>query len=127
MPRNANRFWLAALVVAWTVDFLFFSQTPGVSFLFWLLLALAAGLLLGRSEGIRPAPLTWVLAGMLVLLSAIPFLRAEPFSAGMGTLLSIGGLMLLAATFRTGNWLYNRTWDTIGELLGVLIAALFRP
>lgn len=127
MPRFTNRFWLAALVVAWAVDFLFFSQTPGVSLLIWLLLALAAGLLLARSEGIRPAPLTWVLVGLLVLLSAIPFLRAEPFSAGMGTLLSIGGLILLAATFRTGNWFYNRTWDTIGALLGVLIAALFRP
>ncbi|MHB0987567.1 MAG: DUF4153 domain-containing protein [Bellilinea sp.] len=127
MLRYANRFWLAALIVAWAVDFLFFSQTPGVSFLIWLLLALAAGLLLARGEGVRLSPLTWVLAGLLVLLSAIPFLRAEPFSAGMGTLLSIGGLILLAATFRTGNWLYNRTWDTIGELLGVMLASLFRP
>ena len=127
MARHTNRFWLAALVVAWAVDFLFFSQTPGVSFLIWILLALVTGLLLARSEDVRPSPLTWVLVGLLVLLGAIPFLRAEPFSASVGVLFAVGGLMLLAATFRTGNWFFNRTWDTLSELLGVVIAAISRP
>lgn len=127
MARYANRFWLAALVVAWAVDFLFFSQTPGVSFLIWMVLALSGGLLLARSEGTRPAPLSWVLMALLVVLSAIPLLRAEPMSSLMALLLSLGGLLLLAATYRSGHWLYYRTWDIVTSVLGVLIASLFRP
>jgi len=127
MPRLSNRFWLAALIVAWAVDFLFFSQTPGISYLIWIVLAVGGGLLLARSESVRPAALTWVLVGLLILLGAIPFLRAEPFSAMIGIVLSLGGLILLAATFRTGYWLLYRTWDTITAGLGVIVASLVRP
>jgi len=127
MPQHANRFWVAALVVAWAVDFLFFSQSPGVSFLIWMVLALGAGLFLARSEGVKPAPLTWVLLGLLVVLGAIPFLRAEPMSVASAVFLSLGGLLLLGATFRNGHWFFNRTWDTVVQVLGTLVASLFRP
>ena len=127
MPQHANRFWVAALVVAWAVDFLFFSQAPGVSFLIWMVLALGAGLFLARSEGVKPAPLTWVLLALLVVLGAIPLLRAEPLSVASAVFLSLGGLLLLGATFRNGHWFFYRTWDTVVQVLGTLVASIFRP
>src|SRR3990172_8405824 len=101
MPQHANRFWVAALVFA-----------------------LGADLFLARSEGVKPAPLTWVLLGLLVVLGAIPFLRAEPMSVASAVFLSLGGLLLLGATFRNGHWFFNRTWDTVVQVLGTLVDSL---
>lgn len=127
MPRNMDRFWFTALITAWAVDFLFFANSPGISFFIWVVILLAAGLWLASREGVKPSPATWILAGLLVLTSAIPFVRAEPFTAGIGIVLSIAGLILLAATFRSGYWLHFRTWDYVVEMLTVLFAALIRP
>ena len=127
MPRKTNRFWLAALITAWSVDFLFFAKSPGISFLIWVVILLLAGLWLARSEGVHPAPMTWVMMGLLILTAAIPFVRVEPFTVVISILLSISGLVLLAATYRNGNWLYFRTWDTVGGMLTVLLASATRP
>ena len=127
MPGKTNRFWLAALITAWGVDFLFFANSPGISFLIWTLVLLVAGVWLARSEAVRPAALSWVLMAVLVLMAAIPFIRAEPFTVGLSIVLSLGGLLLLAATFTSGSWLYFRTWDTAVGILTVLWASLTRP
>lgn len=127
MPRKSDFFWLAAFVTAWAVDFLFFNNPPGISFLIWIVLILGAGLWLARSEGVKPAPLSWVIMGLLVVMAGVPFLRMEPFTAGISIVLSLGGLILLAATYRNGNWLYFRLWDFAGEMLTVLLAAIVRP
>jgi hypothetical protein len=89
--------------------------------------ALLGGVLLARSEEVRPAPLTWVWMALLVVIGAIPMLRAEPFSAALGTLVPLAGLILLAATFRSGNWFYFRTWDILAEGLKVVFNSLVRP
>lgn len=127
MPRKTNRFWLAALITAWLVDFFGFGNPVGISFFLWVVILLGAGLWLARSEGVRPAPMTWVLMGLLIVIAAISFVRVEPFTVTVSILLALAGLILLAATFRNGNWLYYRTWDFLVEMLAVLFAAVVRP
>lgn len=127
MPRKSDLFWLTAFITAWAVDFLFFKAAPGISFLIWVVIILGAGLWLARGEGVKPAPMSWVIMGLLVVMAAVPFVRAEPFTAGLGTLLSLAGLILLAATYRSGNWPYFRTWDYFVEFLAALLAGIVRP
>lgn len=127
MPKKPQYFWLTALVTAWAVDFLFFSQRPGISLFIWAFVLLAGGVWLARKEDVKPAPLTWVLMGLILISSAIAFIRVEPVTTVVSVFLTIAGLILLAATFRNGNWPFFRTWDTIGEMLSVLVAGITRP
>jgi len=127
MPQRSNRFWLVAFITAWAVDFLFFGHAVGVSLFIWLGLLLAGGLWLACGEGHRPAALSWLLMGLILVTGAIAFVRAEPFSQAIGVLVSLAGLLLLAATFRNGHWPFYRTLDIIREILGVVGAALVRP
>src|SRR5574340_1031333 len=127
MPRKTDLFWLAAFITAWAVDFFFFNQAPGISFLIWILLILGVGLWLARSEGVKPAPMSWVIMGLLVIYALIPFVRAEPFTVGLSILLCLAGLILLAATYRDGYWLHFRLWDTIVAMLTALLAGIIRP
>ena len=127
MPLKLNRFWWAALVAAWAVDFLFFDKPLGVSFLIWGLLLLAALFLMLRAQKLRAHPLSAVLAGGVVIFSAIPVLRAEPFTRATAVLMTLFMLGLLAATLRNGHWPFFRLWDYLAEAFKLALAAIVRP
>ena len=127
MPRTPSRFWLTALLIAWAVDFLFFQKPIGISFLIWVGLTLTGLWVVARSEGVRSAWPSYVLGGVLLLLALIPFLRREPFSIAIAVLLSVLGLILLAATFRNGHWLFYRTWDILSTGVVAIFYAIVRP
>lgn len=126
-PQVPARITLAALFSAWLVDFLFYGKPVGVSILAWFVLTLAAGFILARMEHIRPAYESLLLGGMIVLFAAVPLVRAEPFTAFTSTLLALGLLIVLAATFRTGFWTSFRLWDYLTAALEVGINAIVRP
>jgi hypothetical protein len=127
MPKYPNRFWLAALLIAWAVDFLFYGKSPGVSFILWIGVLLTGTFLLIRSERQRISWLSILLSGFILLLGAIPFLRKEPFTVVIGILLSLSLLIVLAATLRSGNWLFYRVWDYLAAVFWLFIAAFSRP
>ena len=127
MPLKLNRFWWAALVAAWAVDFLFFDKPLGVSFLIWGGLLLAALFLMLRSQKLRAHPLSAVLAGAVVIFSAIPTIRAEPFTRATAVLWTLFLLGLLAATLRNGHWPFFRVWDYLAEAFKLALAAVVRP
>ena len=127
MPRSSSRFILAALLVGWAVDFFFYNKTIGISFLLWTALVLAAVGFCAYGERVRPARASYVLMAAVLLLALVPFVRREPFSILMAVVLALGALILLAATLRSGHWLYFRTWDTLLAGILVLFNAVVRP
>src|SRR5450759_3248431 len=83
--------------------------------------------MLARLESIRPSPWSYPVAATSVMLSSFIFLRTDFMTRSLSFILTIGSLALLAATFRTGNWVAYRTWDYIPAFLKLAVAALIRP
>ncbi len=54
MSRFPQRIWLAAFIVAWAVDFLFWGKSAGISFLIFVVITLAAGFVLAGFEKAAP-------------------------------------------------------------------------
>src|SRR5512142_2478861 len=104
MSRSPWRYGLAALLVAWLIDLLFWQTPPGVSLFLRAIAALAAGFVLAYADGLRPSRWSYLLALLTLVFAAFTFLRSEGFTQLLGFCLTFAGLMLLAATFRTGNW-----------------------
>jgi hypothetical protein len=127
MSPSLWRYGLAALVVAWVIDALFWETPAGVSFFLWTLVAVAAGFALAALEKVQPSRWTYLVAAASLVLAAFSFLRSEPFTLFLSFSLSLASLMLLAATFRSGNWVAYRLWDYVPAFVNLFIAALIRP
>lgn len=127
MNRAAARFGWAALLVAWALDQLFWMQTPGgLSFPLWVVIALVVGMLLARSQKTRLAPVNLGLIAAALVFACMTFLRRESFTLFISTLLSFFALAYLAATFRTGNWVYYKIGDFLKSGLNLMLAMIIR-
>jgi hypothetical protein len=127
MPKSTTPFWIAAFVLGSGVDILFWGKPVGISFFIWAALALSSACFLTLKAGSHPARANILLGVIILGLAAQPFLRAEPFSRGLGVLLALIGLMIWAATLRNGNWLHFTVWDYIRAVAVLVFAALTRP
>ena len=88
---------------------------------------LAVTFCLTRSERARVPRLSMLLAVFVLLLAAVPFLRQEPLTVGISIFLTLVLLIVLAATWRSGNWPFYRVWDFLTAGFWVVIASLSRP
>lgn len=102
--KNRGRILLAALILGWVFDLLFWGQQPGISLFVFFALTIATGLLLAWWEGIRPARGSLLLALPALGFAAVSFLRQEPFTASLSYLMALICLGMMAATFRSGLW-----------------------
>ncbi len=124
MPKHKIWFWLAALAAAILFDYLFGDQRAGVSFFVWISVLLAGGYLLSWREGVKPHPLSCVLTVAIIGFSAVLALRNEPFTRAISILLALAGMLLLAATFLNGHWLWYRLKDYLIEFTKVIVAGI---
>ncbi len=127
MSHSPWRYGLAALLVAWLIDLLFWQTPPGVSLILWAIAALAAGFILAFTDGARSSRWSYLLAVGTLVFAAFTFLRSEGFTQALSFCLTFASLMLLAATFRTGNWIAYRIWDYVIAFLKLLVAVFVRP
>jgi hypothetical protein len=119
-------YWLAALIIGWSVDLLFWGHPAGISFPIWVILAIAGLFAAAWWEHRRPAAASYVLAAISLALALTPFLRSEPFSSSITALLAVGSLGLLAATFTSGNWTLYRIGDLLLASMKLISAGLVR-
>ena len=124
MPSKPQRFWLAAFLAAWSVDLLFWQKSVGISLLIFVAVVLVGAFALSKTEGVRPANLSYVLAGLLILMIGVTLLRSEGFSRFINAFTALAGLGLLAMTFRTGSWVRFRLFDYILTGFALVAAAL---
>ena len=117
MPKNKIWFWVAALAAACFFDFLFWKKPFGISFFIWTTALLGFGYLLAWREGKKPAVASIIISILTLGLSFVPAWRVEPMTRFVSVLLTLGGLLLLSATFLNGHWPFYRMWDFIKNLL----------
>lgn len=126
--RHPSRIWLAGFLVAWILDQLFWMKTPGISIAIIIWISIIAGFVLTWLEGVRPAPLTWVLLAPIALFSSMTFIRLDGFTTFVNLLMCLVASILLVLTFQSGNWiLYSLADDVVGffRLAGSALIAPF--
>lgn len=126
MLRFSQRIWLIAFLVAWSVDYLFWGKPAGVSFLVFVLVALAGGFLLAWLERTRPALVSVFLSIAVVSMAAMTLVRAEPFSRFINGMLALAGLALLVRTFQTGGWVRFGIFSYLAMWIDLFLVALSR-
>jgi hypothetical protein len=127
MSTSPNRFWITALIVAWSFDLLFWKKAPGISFAIFVLLCLGGGLLLAWRERVRMAPVNFVLLVLILIFAALTFLRAETMTLFLSTLASIALMAILAYSFIAGTWWRFSVSDYAAGLVRLVLNTLAGP
>lgn len=126
-PKHITPIWLAAFLVAWCFDQLFWQKTPGISIPIFTLLVTGAGLALAWGERLRPALRSLWLLLPLGFFSIMTAFRLEPFTILINILLVLASMVLLALTLRSGAWMQYSLSDDFGGFLRLGINALANP
>jgi hypothetical protein len=127
MVKHRSALWYAALLVGWAFDFLYWKKPPGISFAIHVILLLGVLGFLTYKEKIKPSTSTLVLVPLILLFSALSFLREEPFTRVLDLLLSLGLLALLALSFQGGRWYAYNLADYIVGAFGLGINLIGLP
>ncbi len=126
MPKHKNWFWLAAFAAACFFDFLFWKKNLGISFLIWIAALIIIGYLLAWREGKKPAAASIIITLLTLGFAFVPAWRSEPFTRFFSVMLTLGGLLLLSATFLNGNWPFYKMVDYFKALFSAIGGGLSR-
>lgn len=126
MPINRpTRLIVAALLLAWCFDQLFWRKTPGISFPIFTLLCLAAGFWLTWVEKRPIASSSLPVLIPILFFSAMSFLRQEPFTQFLNYTFTLWCLALLSITWMGGKWwqytLFDHLWSSF-RWMGLILA-----
>jgi hypothetical protein len=115
MVKNRSTLWYSALIVGWAFDILYWKKPPGISFTIHMVLLLGILGFLAYKEEIKPKTSSLILIPIILVFSALGFLREEPFTRTLNHLLSMGCLALLILSFQGGRWYaYNMSDYIVG-------------
>jgi hypothetical protein len=124
--KKSSRFLIAGLIIAWAVDIFFYKHAFGVAFSLWIWLALIALFVTAALEKVKPARQTILLAVLTAAFSLGPLFRVEPFTRLFSSVVALLGLMLTAATYSHGYWIWFRLIDYINQFFSLVGAAFSR-
>ncbi|MFN2298510.1 MAG: DUF4153 domain-containing protein [Anaerolineales bacterium] len=122
-----NWIWWIALAAAAAFDYLFWGHTPGISFFVFVVVCLAAGILSAAASGVAPNGKSAILIPCILASAAVTFLRTEPFTAFCGGALALGLMMILAYTYRGGQWPLYGIVDHLIAAFRLVSAAALHP
>ncbi len=125
--KHLRRIGLAAWIVAWGFDFLFWEKTPGVSFAIYTAICLAGGFFLTWSEDKRPARASLLLLIPIGFFAVMSFWRIEPLSQALDYLLTLGTLALFVMSYTGGQWLRYGWRDYLLQGAALFFSAIARP
>lgn len=125
--KHTARLGLAAALVAWSFDQLFWEKPPGISFPIFVLICLGAGAYQTWTEGLRPAPASYLLLVPIMFFAGMSFLRREPFSLLVSYGLALGFLALLSMTWLGGGWWAYNLRDYAANALRWVGSILVKP
>ncbi len=111
--RHTKRMMLAALLVAWALDLLFWKKEPGISMPIAVILTLAGGLLVAFWEGRKPALTSLLLLIPITFFAVMLAVRQEPGTTLANVALTGGGMALLAVTLLGGKWIFYSLSDYV--------------
>ena len=84
------------------------------------------GYILARRENQKPAAASILISILTLGFAFVPVWRNEPFTRFFSILLTMGGLLLLSATFLSGNWPFYKMVDYFKNLFSAIGGGLSR-
>ena len=127
MAKDRSTLWYCALLVGWAFDILYWNKALGVSFFIHILLMLGTLSFLAWKEKIKPKASVYYLIPLILVFSALAFLREEPFTRVLNHLLSLGFLGLLLLSWQGGNWFAYTLSDYIASGLRLILNMIGLP
>lgn len=115
LTHKSRIIWIS-LFVAWCFDFLFWKQTPGITFLIFVILCLGAGFAIAAFEKIRPAPQSLFLIPLILYFAGMTAFRREPLTEALNFLATLTCLTVFVSTFRGGRWLLYSLSDYVVKI-----------
>jgi hypothetical protein len=103
LKRNTG-FWWIAFGLGVLFDILFWKKPVGISFVIFTGAAIAAGFLLARYQGERPAWRASLLVVPVLFFAGMTFFRMEGFTLLLSIFLALIAMGLLAMSFLGGKW-----------------------
>jgi hypothetical protein len=94
-----------ALLLGLSFDVLFWKKVPGISFFIFVILCLLFGFFLLGKEKLIPAKNNFWLLIPILFLSAMTFIRREPFTSLLNYSLALFFMAVLAMTYLSGKWI----------------------
>ena len=127
MKSNPTRFWWTVVALGWAFDFLFWKKAPGINIAIYVLLCLAVGMLLLRTDGHRPKRNTTFVLPLIAIFAAITFLRQEPMTVFLSVVLIIFLMGVFAISFLGGRWPSYSLLDYFYGFLRLAGSVVARP
>jgi len=118
--QRSNKLLILALILGWTLDFLFWKQAVGVNFTLFISLCLLGGFYWLFSNGLRPAQKALWLLVPIVFFVVITFLRQEPLTIFLAYTFTLFSAGLLANTLIGGHWIQYGLLDYFNKFLQLL-------
>lgn len=125
--KHAARLGLISVIVAWIFDQLFWDKQPGISFPLFVLICLTAGAYLTWSEGLHPAPASYLILAPVAFFAGMSFLRREPLSLLASYGLALSSLAVLSMTWLGGGWWAYNLRDYLSNALRWIGSILVKP
>ena len=117
----------AALLVGFAADFLFWDKTPGVSFAIFILFALSLGYGLLHNQHIHPDRRNRLLMILILFFCVMSFLRRDLLTTFLNYVLVMFSVIILAATFRNGEWISYNVRDYFVHFFQVIGSLFVHP
>lgn len=127
MKRHPAWLLLAALILGWLLDFLFWGQAPGINFALYALLCTAGGFWLLRLDGKALAAEALPLIPLIVFFAAMTSVRLEPLTLAIAVIFTLLLMTLLAVHALDGAWLGRTLLDHAAAFFRLALAMLIRP
>lgn len=125
--KRPNILWIAALMLGWLFDFLFWKSNPGISFAVYVLLCLGGGFLVLLWNGIKPSWKSLLLLVPILFFASITVVRREPMSAFLAVVFPLVLMGILASTYLGGRWLQYSLSDYVANLFRLTGSVIARP
>jgi hypothetical protein len=127
MVKNRSTLWYTAVLIGWGFDLFYWGKPMGVSFFIHVLLLTGGLIFLSFQEDKKPLKKSLPLVGLILLFSALAFLRAEPFTRVLNHLMTLGLVGLFVLTFRGGRWAAYSLSDYIVSAFRLMINTIALP
>jgi hypothetical protein len=124
---RSNRLWLAAFLLGWIFDFLFWKQTPGISFFIFVMLCVAGVMFVLINAGLKPDLKALILLAPIVFFAAMSFIRIEEMTSFINVVFTLLSLSILTMTYLGGRWLSYSAADYVRGWFEIAASVIIRP
>ena len=127
MKANPNRFWTIVILLGWAFDFLFWKKPVGINFAIYIILCLATGIVLLRTDGLHLSRGAGLLLLPIAFLAAMTFIRQEPMTVFLSVSAVLFMMGVFTLTYLSGQWKRYGLLDYFFGYLNLLGSMIARP